>query len=769
MGNKRYLRSALLATGAIVAVSSVTPAMAQAVIEEIMVTATKRPENVQSIPISVTAVTAEELDRAGITDITRLDYLAPGLSLGQSGSDARPSIRGARTETTNERQDPVIGFFVDGIYQSRTSQALAGFYDVQRVEVLRGPQGTLFGRNTFGGAISVVSNAPDTDDYDYRLTGEYGSFDRTRLDGFVNIPLSDDLAFRFAGAFDRDDGFIENLSDPQNNLGQRDSDNMRFSLMWEPTDNFDVTARVSTWDEGGIGGGDFGYTVIGTVRDPATGTTDLNGVFDPNNPRSGSGASPADPGPYQVLRDTPLTRRTDAINYSLEMNLDLGDVLVKSITGYQSFEAFRLNDSDFSNEPGSFSSVGTDTESFSQELQFISNTDGPLQWVGGAYLFIDDTEETFLFEVLCPSADLDGDPTTATVCTGPNTSPETIAFGARGVVDTTSFAFFGQATYELTDRLSVTAGLRYTNDDKEFDRFDEDQFLNNGVTLQIVDEDATFDRVTWRAGLDYQLTDDSLLYASASTGFNSGGFNTAGAELSFGPQTVRAYEIGSKNTLLDGSLILNVAAYYNDYTDLLAQGFIATGPTVSVFSTNAGEAEALGIEVEADWAPVENLYLTAAASFTDTKVGEFVVGNPFVLGGESFTLGNGIAVDASENRLNLDGSDIAQSPQFTLTLTGRYDFDLGDYGTLTPSVQFYYSDSYLTNDVTFPGSVQGSYTRTDLRIAWMAPDERLMVEGFVNNLEDEAVLNRTVVGGQDAIFANYRRPQTFGVRLTVRR
>jgi len=747
----------LLASASAFAVLTAAPAYAQ-VNDEIIVTATKRAESIQDVPIAVTALNGSALEIRGITDITSLDASTPGLSFGQSGSDARPAIRGARTESVNERQDPVIGMFVDGVYQARSSQALASFYDVQQVEVLRGPQGTLFGRNTFGGAIHVKTNKPDFGELDYMASGEVGSFERTRFEGMVNVPLAENLALRVAGFSDRSDGYITNLQDPNTNLGQTDADGWRASLGFEPNDVVSGVARVSGWNTYGIGGGDFGYTVLGTLRDP-DGVSSLNGSLDPINPRSGSGGTLQDPGPYEVYRDFPLTRNGDAFNASLDLNADLEGLTLRSITSYQDFDIYRQNDSDFSPAPGNYSSVETAAETFSQEFQVLSNGSGPLEWIVGAFYLQDETLEDFIFETLCTTGP--GPNPRVSSCVAPSTSLGNIAFAARGVVDTKSYAIFGQGTYQLNDRLGVTAGLRYSNDEKDFDRFDLDVLLNTGNTVQIVDESASFDKLTYKFGLDYEWSDDSLVYASVSNGFNSGGFNTSGAELSFGPQTVTAFEVGAKNTLLDGAMTLNLAAYYNDYKDLLSQGFISTPPTVSVFSTNAGEARTMGIEVEADWEVADDTFLTAALALTDGELGDFVVGNPFVRGGQN--------VNGGGNNLQLDGSDIALTPDFTATITGRKRFDIGELGSLTPFVQFAYNSGYFTNDVNFTGSKQDAFTKTNARLTWDSDNDRLSVAAFVNNIENEAVLNRTVVGGQDAIFANYAQPRSFGLKLTVRR
>lgn len=789
------------ATTALSSLSIAAPVAAQddAVTEVILVTATRRSQSLQEVPLAVTAVSQEQLQRNAIFDISNLDTLAPGLSFGASGSDARPAIRGARTETINERQDPVIGFFLDGIYLPRTSQAFSAFFDLERVEVLRGPQGTLFGRNTFGGAITMTSAAPKFDEFDYMASIEYGSFDRIRAEGMINVPITDTLAFRAAGAIDRDDGYIRNLFNEDQNLGQRDSDNLRLSLKWEPTDTFDATLRLRHWNQGGIGAGDFGYQTLGTVFNADQSRTSLNGTFTRTNSRDGAGG-PLDLGPYEVFRDFPNSRRTDSYQADLDLNWDLGAVRLRSLTAYVDYRGFRQTDADFSSSPGLMSSVDTESETFSQELQLLSPDDGgPLQWIVGAYFFKDDVREDFVFDSICnltpgdPGGDIEA---TFRPCLGPDltwTSPLTVGFGRTGLVDTTSIAVFGQATYEIVEGLRVTGGLRYTNDDKEFQRFAitafardasvfqtdpgivqnfDDIRLTDPVTMEpLPSVSETFDRLTWRAGIEYDITQDNLVYFSASTGFNSGGFNTGGAQLdqfTFGPQNVRAWEIGSKNSYPDLGLTINVAAYFNQFRNLLSQGFTNVvgddgTQTVSVFSTNAGDADVWGIEGEAVWEPTDELTLSANFAYTNSELDNFVLSNPFEQGGVDFF------GDGSANDVVLDGQEVALTPDFTATLSAQYVYDLGNKGTLTPFLQFFYSSGYRTNDILIPGTEQGSYTKTDFTLTWMDSDERFSITGYVQNLENEEVLNRTTVGGGDAIFANWARPRQWGIRFTVRR
>ncbi|MEM6900116.1 MAG: TonB-dependent receptor, partial [Pseudomonadota bacterium] len=483
----------------------------------VTVTAEKREESVQDVPIAISAISGENLTASGVTDISTLDALVPGLQLGQSGTDARPAIRGARTENVSVQQDPVIAFYVDNIYRSRTSQALAAITDVSRVEVLRGPQGTLFGRNAFGGAVNIISN-PAVDDTTFGANITIANFGRVRAEGFGNIALTDNLFFRVSGSIDNHDPLIENSFNPDAGLRDKDEDYIRAQLRWEPTDRFDATIRASRWTQGGAGNSDFGVSLLGTPVDPDPSTpftAEEVIVADvaPINPRVGAGGAPTTGDPFVVDFDFETELDTEQNTIDLELNYDLGFANAKFLASYADFETGRDADTDLSSFNSGFSGQFDQVETWTQEIQVTSSHSGPLEWTVGGFFLQDDTEGLFIFDRL-----FDTDPVTNTPL---NVTPTAFFsdFNALAEVDTRSFAFYGQATYSLTDSLRVTGGIRYTNDDREFSRVTTGFntipltfFEADGVTPRPVFEDEeTFDEVTWRAGVEYDLTPDNLI------------------------------------------------------------------------------------------------------------------------------------------------------------------------------------------------------------------------------------------------------------------
>lgn len=748
--NTAALSASLCASTAITAVLTATPTAAQeqeeVMTEVIMVTAQKRAQNLQEVPLSITALSGEGLEDRNITDIERLELVTPGLTFGASGSDARPAIRGVRTEEVDVFNDPTVGFFVNGIYKPRTSQALAGFVDMERVEVLRGPQGTLFGRNTFGGSVNLIPNKAQLDDATASGVLQYGNFDHFRGEGVANMPLTDTLAIRVAAAFEQSDGYVNVLPSrvddgTATNFNDRDQFFVRGSAHFEPNDAFTADLFVSRWDREGFGAGGFGYTTVGTLRN-ADGVTDLAGTLDRNNPRSRATPGVSDLGPYDVFRDTELTEEISETAVGLDLTYDFGNFAVRSITGYSDFSLSRDGDEDFSDTAGSLLTLDTESESFSQELQFISDFGGPVEFVAGFYYFDEEAVEDFVFFNL----QSDGAP---------------FSFGQEA--ETSSWAVYAQGDWEVTEQLTIVLGGRYTEDKKDF-RFTTPSFVNNDSTT---DESETFSKFTWRVGANYQITSDNLLYASASTGFRSGGFNNQFANTpAYGEQEVLAFEIGSKNDFPDYDLQLNVSAFYYDFDGLLSTEFVpisVDGVDSNVAArTNAGEAASFGFEVEAVYSPLENLRLDGAFTFLQAEYDDFFAGNPFV---------EATGFDVTPLGLNLNGNDIPYSPTFTFTLGAAYDIELENEAIITLAGNTYISDSFFLTEFNYDGGIDGrdvgrqsSYTKTDLRVRYTEAEQRYYIEAFVNNIENEAVLQRVVVGGQDAIFQSYGIPRTYGVK-----
>jgi iron complex outermembrane receptor protein len=438
-----------------------------------------------------------------------------------------------------------------------------------------------------------------------------------------------------------------------------------------------------------------------------------------------------------VLRDT------EEFAGNAEINVGFGGIRLKSLTSYADFSAYRQNDEDFSEANASRLELTTDSGSFSQEFQLLPESSGRLQWVLGAYYFHERAVEDFFFRT--------------------PTNPNSFTF--RQDVTTDSQAVYAQAEYAITDAITLLGGGRYTVDDKKF------IYQSPVGALDLAPDKAQFDKFTWRLGVNVDLTPDNLLYFSASTGFRSGGFNNGGNPPVpfYGPQTVTAYEVGLKNLFREQRLTLNLSAFYNDYEDILANTFVQVGPTNVVARSNAGSSRAYGAEAELAWRPVGGLSIDANVAWLNARFKKFSATRPLALA-TGYTL-----IPGTTNQLDLSGNRVPLSPEFTFNIGARYDFEIGSAGKITPEARFFWSDDYFVNEFNYDAGIKGrpvgrmpSYTRTDLSLTWSAADDSYSLQAFVQNLENEAVLNRSVIGGQGAIFQNFAPPRIYGVRASFK-
>ena len=721
-------------------------------VADIIVTAQRRSENLQNVPIAITALSSEALARNDIRDLSRVEVLTPGFSFGKSGSDARPAIRGVRTENVGVSGDPSIGFFVDNVYRSRTTMANEPFVDVERVEIQRGPQGTLYGRNTFGGNIAISSAAPN-DEFSASGAFTYGSYDRYRGEGHINVPILEGVALRVAGLREKMDGYVQGIDDAHD-IFDRDTTYIRAALRVQPVQGFDATFRYTRWEEKGTGGAAFGYRVGGILVNPTTGNFDINGQpfalrYDlPRNNRPLQDGIPIDPRKLFYAGDTILEQDMRQDVFSANLSLDLGPVTLRSITGYVNFEVFRNADNDFSTRLGNVDGQEDKLDAWSQELQLASsNPNGRFQWIAGYFYYQEDVAASFFSS--CP--------------TGQRNAPG-CAFAA-GLPKTTSNAVFGQASLWLVpDKLRVTGGVRYTKDDKTIYRAtattDARQRLNT-VSLTNQQFEFSFEKVTWRANAEYHVTDRNMLYATVSTGFRSGGFNSgfftnAALPASFAPETVTAYELGSKNRFFDNAVQLNLSVYRNEFRDLQVQNqFLVTnssGTTTTSVILNAASAYSEGVEAEFQAVPVAGLNIALSGTLMKARYKDYR---------------NVPAPSNYTGTLDYTGNNIPYSPDWKFTGLVSYDINLGDAGKIRPQATLLWSDGYFNTDTNTVLDFQPSYAKLDLRVGWFSPDERFSVEGFVNNVTDELTLNRGTFGSR-GLNQSYDAPRMYGLRIGAR-
>ena len=379
-------------------------------LEEITVTAEKRAESIQDVSASITALDSTAIERAGIVDITRLELVTPGLRVGKSGGEVRPALRGARTNEVGVAgpgiAEQVVGIFQDGIYVPTTTAGLGAYVDLERIEVLRGPQGTLYGRNTFAGSINVISNKPNFDSVSGSIKVLRGDYNRGAYQGILNLPLSDTLATRLVIAADKHDGYIENLSlaGPSDDLREKDQLFARATTLWDISDDLSALLRFeysekesnseAIWGYQQI----FGYQISETA--PGSGVFNPDAAVRPGHIYQPGDARNNDAGPYDVYRNAISFDEQDVLSLTAVIDWAMPFADLKWTGNYSKLSGAQFYDNDYSD--GGLDLVGgfgrqDDQETFSVELQATSNDDGPLKWVGGVYYFNQEADWEWLW------------------------------------------------------------------------------------------------------------------------------------------------------------------------------------------------------------------------------------------------------------------------------------------------------------------------------------------------------------------------------------
>ena len=726
------------------------PALAQsgAPIEEITVTATKREASIQDISIAVTAIGEEEMKLGGIQDISRLEHLVPGMRFGQSGNEARIAIRGTRTNNVGTEAEQVVGIFEDGVYVPTTTQAMGAYVDVQRIEVLRGPQGTLYGRNTFGGTINIITNQPEFGRNTGNVGAIVGDYNRVRLEGVGNFG-GENFALRVAAMTDEHDGYINNYFDPGtgDDLSDEDITFGRVSLRWAPTDTMDLTFRQTFSDRETNGNAIWGYQQIGGW---------VNGTYQVGHQYAPADASnDFDRGPWDISRNLRSNADTESSSSTLTFDWDLGATALKLIGNTTSFEGQQNYDSDYSDggdaQNNGFTGWDSEQDTNSFEAQLSNNNPEGFEWMLGAYYY-----------------DLSADWNWLEYENGVPTIPH---WDRQGDYKSDSTAVFANATFAVGERTRLVAGLRWQEDTKtEKDQLDWSVFppVQDVGTAR----SETWSKTLWKAGIEFDVNDNMLAYGTASTGYRAGGFNViaTGVPSSYDPEEVLAFEVGLKSTIADGTAQLNLALYHNQYTDMHAQSFIFLGGGgVTEFTENGGEVDATGLEVELRWNPGENWNIAANAAFMNAEFGDYLVGEIDGLGDQG---GRQDLNDPNNPALSLKGWEPALSPDVTVGAQISYDFQMSGGSVLRPFIQTTYTSEYAAHDINVTGVFQDAHTKSDARLIWSSGSGKLELQAFVLNIENEAVLNRVVVfnpggtSGLASLQANWNNPRTWGVSGT---
>ena len=790
------------------------PAQSQTVLEEVLVTATRRDTDLQTTPISVSAIDSALIEQANPRDLGDLAVFVPNFSAARVTSFANAASFGLRGVGQNNiivYYEPPVSVVLDDFALTSVQTQLLDTFDLSQVEVLRGPQGTLFGKNTTGGAISVRTKRPSHEGFSGALEGGYGSFGTYTVKGAVNAPLAtDQLALRVVGAYRKSDGFVRNgaaygpiglppvptkfsgLSGTGEGerTGGFDILNGRVKLLWEPADNFSALLQYEFMRDDT----EFEATVNETPMSPSFLFHNLGLGQSQGNPLDIGGTTNRG----SFLIDLPGLR-VDIDGVYLNMDMDLGKGTATSITGFRRQES-RLAGSETGNPPvvaadGEVLSPfdinrADDRETFQQELRFASQLDGPLNFISG--VFYQHEEIDFCVAQILGFLDLAGAPTSLFSFFGVNYGPfNQTPYILCSAQKSDSTALYTEGTYDLTERLTLTAGFRYTWESKTF-RARQQIFVQElggasdpsftwpqlGSALAasvynypfgVVKDKDSVDKATWRISLGYQATDNVYAYAMHSRGFKSGGYNdqigNAGA---FGsdlaafqvavqptkPETADSFEAGVKTEAAGGKLRFNATAFYVQYKDLQRQiniPLIVNGVEQQITQFfNAAKAEVKGVETELAALPMENLTLRAVFGYQDCDIKSF------------FAPGAGY---------DLTSAPCERAPEVQWTLDATYEWLLAEGFKVTLNGNVNYLDKNL-----FTQSIASADFNTflDARTLWnasvMVSDsaERYFVRLVGRNLSDKRhrVASQTVAGLWT--FSNFAPPRYIGGEIGLR-
>jgi iron complex outermembrane receptor protein len=743
----RTLRGALVSVSALAGLSAAAPALAQDraavganVIEELIVTAQKRQEAAQDVPIALTAISGDQLERQGVVGFQDLSTRIPSLRFGAgvTGGENVITLRGIGSQNTTSGGDSPVAYNVDGVYLARTTAVDPEFFDVDRVEVLRGPQGTLYGRNSVGGSVNVITRHP-TAEFGGHVDGLVGNYDAHTLRGWVNLPFFSDgdryAAARVTGVWAEHDGYQKNLFNGPGATHDADGQDfwlVRGQLFFKLSERSDFLLIA-----GASGNGDPVATKTAWFEAPGRYT----------------GALPYLSDPRKVRKNTREMYDRDDRYVSGTFNLDLGPATFTSVTGYASNKWAQSSDPDASELTLGTNPYWTlDQFQYSEEVRLASNPgDQPLSWIVGAFYFREKAGQTFQF--------IDTGLNSATPVT------DNFVFTNGGIYKTESKAVFGQADFDLEKTgagipVTLTLGLRYTHDNKK--GFD---FLNFFLPQIPFTSPAskTFDQnwheVTGKGGITWRAAKDVLVYANYSTGYLSGGGLVGNFPGIYQPEKVRAIEAGFKTTLADGRLLFNGAAYHQKIRDMQVFVQDITGSRID----NAGRAHVNGLELEAIARPLDNVRLNASATFTKAEYDEYVtVDNRYA--------GAAPGCDAATRLCDFSGHRLVQTPKYTFNLGAQFTVPLAG-GELTPRADVFRSGDLYFLSANSPFDRQKPYWLVDANAVWRAPGERWTVEAFVRNLFDEDVISNdglqsnTLGGGFGLDNYAYYPPRTYGVRV----
>lgn len=751
----RLVKCALMAGAALSAMSTAAYAQTASeqttVVEDIIVTARRTEESAQKTPLALTAFSGESLERTGAQQVTDLQGAVPNLNLVQgrgSSNSTNIYIRGIGQPDSLQTFDPAVGVYVDDVYYSRIRGTQFDLLDLERVEILRGPQGTLYGKNTIGGAMKLLSRRPNQE---FRARGSvaYGEFDQLEAQAAVSGPVSDNLALGLSLLHSSRDGYVTN-PDTGQKYNDKNSNAVRASLAWDPASNFriDLNADYSK-DDAGMTVGQAQNSLTNLLGAPAYTVPVPTPKYDFHT---------------RTTPGLPNETRLETWGTALRMAWDLSDSLtLKSITSYRNLKTHDYIDFDATELEIADALVAVNQNQTSQEFQ-LTYSGNRLNAVAGVY---------YLKEKVTSHQESYNDDLTANLVFSPLWDGDyTFTRFIDDRLHTTSKAAFANLSYDVTENLRLSGGIRYTEEKKDYNRYtyveSNSPYLVSAYGF--APPLGKWDDTSIMLSADYQLSPDAMVYARYAQGFKSGGFNgraNSGSEATaYDPETADTFEVGAKTTFLDRRLRLNLASFLTNYKDFQARvsGMEIdpiTGVPIGVLSVlNAGQLDIFGFEVEAVAVPTAGLTLDAQIGFLDANYKEF----------------------KDARFVNFDGSrafqDPAFSPKWTLRFGGQYELALDGGSSVTFGAAAKYrskmalavDNTYVDSTTRIDGMYQDSYWLYDARVVWSDASDRYSVGLYGQNLADEVY--KTDAQEFSSIgnirTAYYGTPRTWMVKFTAK-
>lgn len=700
------------------------------VIEEIIVTAQKRSENLQEVPIAVSVFSGDKLQQSGISGVQSLQQVTPSLVFNNTSATAQPYLRGIGTRLSLMGLESSVATYGDDRYISRPAAAMLDLIDVERVEVLKGPQGTLYGRNATGGAIRIISRDPG-DEMEGEVSLGIGNFQHRELSGSGTLIISDTVKTRVTGLVVQRDGYVDNIvAAGEDEFDDKDLQAYRAKTLWRFSDDSSMVLNLDYWRREDNERNDvvdlspFGF---------GTGV-DLGGI------------TTADPDKTATAIDDEVVYEEIAGQLRFDWGYDNFDLV--SITTYSQLEGGAALDVDATSARSLDAFTEDESETWSQELQLISSTDESWKWLAGVYYF----KQEGCFVILVDPAD-----------TGLVT-PGVLASSGRQSVETETWALFGQSTYQFNDRWALTLGARWNTEDKDAaTKLISGTVSTTGQTADFNDDDS-WNEFTPKASLEYQA-DVGLFYLTYARGFKSGGYNyPAFGNASLDPEILDMLEFGVKLDLWEQRLRLNSALYYYDYEDLqVSRAAGGAGLSVTLTTENAANAKVKGLEVDLLLLITQDLSLAVGFSFIDSQYEDYAasakVYNASVgLSGSGMT---DIAFDA-------DGESLLRAPDLSayFSLTYKWQSKLAEFPLV---ITYSYKDEYDFDFIGHPDSgtlTQDSYGLVNASLGWNPHSENWKLSLWINNLTDKNYFDDLVASNQ-GIRGSPGSPRTYGVNVTL--